>query len=247
MGCLGTSASLGERQNASGGGYTASNGPKLLVIVGPSGSNQADIMKTEERKRKGQFVKAVSHTTRSMQEGEKDGVDYYFISSEEFDKMESNGEFIETSENNGAKYGLSKKELEKKQQQNKIAYVNVDVTGANLIKKLNIPANYVSILPSTEKAITDNIKTKYDNLTKTLQDKSDKAKQSTEEAKQKLQDQVKQNSEEMQKKIDKAKEDMNTIKSSTLFNLQVIGDDIKKAATDFDSQLKACYPEQLNN
>lgn len=242
MGCLGSN-NVGENKNVA----NEDTGNKLLIIVSPSGGGKDDIMKSTEKSHKGKFSKAVSHTTRAKQEGEKEGVDYYFITVDEFNKMESNGEFVETSENNGDKYGLSKKELESKRNLKKIVYANLDVTGAEAIKRLNIPANFVSILPSDENTISNRIKEKYDNMNKSLKDKSNKVKQKGEDAKKKLEDKTKQTSEEMKQKIDKAKQDMKSIKDNSLFNLQVISNDLKKAATDFDSQLKACYPEELNN
>lgn len=243
MGCLGGS---GLNVNNGNGNAGSSSGPKLLVIVSPPGAGKDDIMRAEEKQRKGQFVKVVSHTTRAKLEDETEGVDYYFVSVDEFNKMESNGEFIEVSENNGDKYGLSKQELEAKQRLPQIPYCTLDLTGADAIKRANIQANFLSILPSDENTISNRIKEKYNNITASLQDQKAKGQQQTEELKKKLEEQSKQNSEEMQKKLDKAKEDVNNIKSSTLFNLQVIGNDIKKLTTDFDSQLKECYPEQLN-
>ena len=242
MGCLGSN-NITENQNVA----NENAGNKLLVIVSPSGSGQDDIMKSEEKKHKGRFLKAISHTTRAKQEGETEGVDYYFVSADEFNKMESNGEFVETSEIDGEKYGLSKKELESKQKEKKIVYANLDMNGSDAIKNSNIAANFVSILPSDENTISNRIKQKYENVSKTVKDKKDKGKQKTEEAKKKLEDKSKQTSEEMKNKIDKAKQDMKNIKDSSLFNLQVISNDLNKAATDFDNQLKECYPEELNN
>lgn len=48
---------------------------------------------------------AVSVTTRPKRDYETDGIDYYYVSNEKFDEMKSNGEFIETSEYRGWKYG----------------------------------------------------------------------------------------------------------------------------------------------
>ena len=181
MGCLGSN-STGENQNVA----NENAGNKLLVIVGPSGSGRDDIMKTEEKNHKGRFLKAVSHTTRAKQEGEQEGVDYYFVTADEFNKMESNGEFVETSEINGEKYGLSKTELENKQKEKKIVYTNLDINGANAIKNSNIAANFVSILPSDENTISNRIKEQYDHLSSTVKDKKDKAKQKTQDTKKKL-------------------------------------------------------------
>lgn len=84
---------------------------KLIVtLTGPSCSGKTTIQ--EELVNQG-FAKIVSHTTRKMRAGEKNGVDYHFVSEEEFLKMEKEGGFLETVEFSSAHYGASKAEFEK--------------------------------------------------------------------------------------------------------------------------------------
>ena len=81
------------------------------VIIGKSGSGKSKIVDvlTENFK----FSKIVTNTTRPIREGEKQGVDYNFISKEEFDKMLENDEFAEYFvAGNGWCYGTSKSDLE---------------------------------------------------------------------------------------------------------------------------------------
>lgn len=81
------------------------------VIIGKSGSGKSKIVDvlTENFK----FNKIVTNTTRPIREGEKQGVDYNFISKEEFDRMLENDEFAEYFvAGNGWCYGTSKSDLE---------------------------------------------------------------------------------------------------------------------------------------
>ena len=72
--------------------------------------------------------------------------------------MKDNNELVEYNEYNGNYYGLSKKELENGSKGDKILYVIIDINGANAIKKLNIPANYVSILHPNEETLEKRLK-----------------------------------------------------------------------------------------
>jgi len=67
---------------------------RLFVISGPSGAGKGTIRK-ELFKRVPDLVYSISCTTRSPREGETDGVDYYFITPEEFAKRKSEGNFLE--------------------------------------------------------------------------------------------------------------------------------------------------------
>ena len=82
----------------------------LLIISSPSGAGKT----TLTRRLLQQFPDltfSVSHTTRKPRKGEQDGVDYFFISQEEFARMIENEEFIEYEKNYGKSYGTSKSEI----------------------------------------------------------------------------------------------------------------------------------------
>jgi guanylate kinase len=77
--------------------------------------------------------KVVTHTTRSMREGERQNVDYHFVSEEEFAKLKSEDYFVETAEYSGHHYGTSKAEIG----DNKV--VVVETNGARVYLGLNNP------------------------------------------------------------------------------------------------------------
>lgn len=81
----------------------------MIILVGASASG-----KTEVAKMLGtlfQMKKVITHTTRPLRDGEQDGVDYYFVSREEFLALAKMNFFVETTEYNGNYYGTSHKEL----------------------------------------------------------------------------------------------------------------------------------------
>ena len=80
----------------------------LLVVSGPSGSGKTSLCKALCVKNSG-FTLSISTTTRDMREGEANGVDYHFVSREEFLEDIENGFFIEWAEVHGNFYGTSKK------------------------------------------------------------------------------------------------------------------------------------------
>lgn len=103
----------------------------MIVLVGPSASG-----KTEAAKLLYSIYgikKVITHTTRPMRIGEKDDVDYHFVSKEEFLKLKEKNYFIETTLYNGNYYGTSKSEVA----DNKVLIV--DPNGVKSILSLNDP------------------------------------------------------------------------------------------------------------
>ena len=81
----------------------------MIVLTGPSASGKTATCLCLQAKYG--IKKVITHTTRAMRTGEKNDVDYHFVSEEEFSKMKENDEFVETVFYNGHHYGTSKKEV----------------------------------------------------------------------------------------------------------------------------------------
>ena len=81
----------------------------MIVLVGASASGKTEIAKTLFRDFR--IKKAVTHTTRPMRVGEVDGVDYHFVTKEEFLRLKDLDAFVETTCYNGNYYGCSKAEI----------------------------------------------------------------------------------------------------------------------------------------
>ncbi len=107
----------------------------ILVVSGPSGSGKTSLARSvcEELKNKAYF--SISTTTRPKREGEKNGVDYFFITKEEFLEDIEDGYFLEWAEVHGNFYGTSKKQIDEALNQGKIVFLDIDVQGHEAVRK----------------------------------------------------------------------------------------------------------------
>jgi guanylate kinase len=87
---------------------------------------------------------AVSATTREPREGEVNGVDYHFLSEEDFDRRVARGEFLEHAEYAGNRYGTLKSELERPAQG---VVLEIDVQGARQVRERVPDAKLIFIEP----------------------------------------------------------------------------------------------------
>lgn len=103
---------------------------KLIIITAPSGAGKTSITK-HLMKQFPQLAFSVSAATRQPRGTEKNGVDYYFISMEEFKQKIRQEEFIEWEMvYEGKYYGTLKSEIQRLWQNNKIPILDIDVKGA---------------------------------------------------------------------------------------------------------------------
>lgn len=109
---------------------------KLILFTGPSAVGKATIEHYLFKDKELKLELSVSATTRAPRINERDGVHYYFISDEEFDKKIENDEFIEWNKHFSNKYGTLKSEITRIQNEGKTPFIEVEVIGAkNIIEK----------------------------------------------------------------------------------------------------------------
>ena len=125
---------------------------KLLVVSGPSGVGKSTI--TNQLRGDDRFWISVSVTTRKMRAGEVDGVNYHFVNDDVFDRMISNGEFLEFAEFAGAKYGTPRKPVESALASGKNVILEIELNGARQIRKNSKEAIMVFIEPPTWEELT---------------------------------------------------------------------------------------------
>ena len=118
----------------------------LFVISAPSGAGKTSLCK-EIIDFFPELRQSVSFTTRSPRVGEQDGVDYFFVSSEEFRRMVAAGEFVEWAEVHGNCYGTARKTLEGWRSQGLDVVLDIDCQGAAQLKKSCTGAVFIFILP----------------------------------------------------------------------------------------------------
>lgn len=110
---------------------------RVFIFSAPSGSGKTTILKKIFEKMPGMFGFSVSATNRPAREGEKDGKDYYFLSTEEMKRRIEKGDFLEWEQvYEGRYYGTPKSEPDRIAAEGKIAVFDVDVKGGINIKKI---------------------------------------------------------------------------------------------------------------
>ena len=115
----------------------------LVIITAPSGSGKTTLCK-EILKKEGKVQFSVSHTSRKMRQNEKNGIDYYFVTNEEFMEGIDKNEFIEWNYHFDCYYGTSKSQIQKSIDKKNLILLELDVKGALSIQKL-YPDQTVSI------------------------------------------------------------------------------------------------------
>jgi guanylate kinase len=107
----------------------------LFVITAPSGAGKTSLI--DALMREDPSLKfSVSYTTRPPRPGEKDGVDYHFVDDAAFLAMRSRGEFLESAEVHGYRYGTSKKVILDALQRGDDLILEIDWQGAQQVRKL---------------------------------------------------------------------------------------------------------------
>lgn len=122
------------------------NKGKLYVVSAPSGCGKGTIL-SEVFKNNDNLFYSVSATTRGPREGEADGVNYYFLSVEEFEKEIENGGMLEYAQFCDNYYGTPKQKVLEKLNQGIDVVLEIETNGAMQIKKAMNEAILIFILP----------------------------------------------------------------------------------------------------
>lgn len=118
----------------------------LIVVSGPSGAGK-DTICQKLIKENSNIWMSVSMTTRKPRPLEKDGVDYFFVSSEEFENKINDNTFLEYASYNDNYYGTPKDKVEEKLNEGKDVILVIDINGAINIKKIIPSALFIFIMP----------------------------------------------------------------------------------------------------
>lgn len=116
----------------------------LFVISGPSGAGKGTVVR-ELRRRRPDIKLSLSYTTRPIRPGERNGVDYNFVSNTEFLGMRDRGEFLESAEVYGNHYGTPRTPIEKALSGGGSVIAELDIQGAQAIKRAKPEAILVFI------------------------------------------------------------------------------------------------------
>lgn len=117
----------------------------LIVVSGPAGSGKGTVI--SKLLQHENFVYSVSATTRAPRPGEVDGVNYHFLTREEFEARIARGEMLEYTEYCGNYYGTPKRETERVLASGQNLLLEIEVQGAANVKKAYPEAITVMLLP----------------------------------------------------------------------------------------------------
>ncbi len=123
----------------------------ILILSGPSGCGKSTLLK-EVYKDIDDYYFSISTTTRAPRVGETNGVDYFFVTKEEFEKDIENGDFLEYAKVHDNYYGTSLKPINNALEDGKLVIFDIDVQGHEIVRnKLNSIVTSVFITtPSLE-------------------------------------------------------------------------------------------------
>ncbi len=134
----------------------------VFIITGPSGVGKSTIIKLLLNSLPNVHF-SVSYTTRPPRPNEENGVDYYFVSREEFESMIKKDKFLEWAEVHDFLYGTSFTEVEKAFGEGKDLILDVDIQGANAIKRKMTDAVTVFVLPPSWEALKERLSFRENN------------------------------------------------------------------------------------
>ena len=129
---------------------------RVFVITGPSGVGKGTLIRLL-RERVPELALSVSATTRAPRPGEEDGADYHFLSDEEFARRVADGEFVESAEYSGRRYGTLRSELERHLAEGHPVVLEIEVQGARQVREAMPEAIQIFIEPPDGDALKDRL------------------------------------------------------------------------------------------
>ncbi len=125
-------------------------------MTGPSGVGKGTLIRTL-RERVSGLELSISATTRRPRPGEQAGVDYHFLSEEEFDRRLEAGEFLEHATYSGNRYGTLRSEVERRLAEGRSVVLEIEVQGARQVRAAMPEAVLIFIAPPDPAALRERL------------------------------------------------------------------------------------------
>jgi len=140
----------------------------LFIVTAPSGAGKTSLVR--ELLVADQNVQlSISYTTRDPRPGEVNGRDYHFVGMEAFMDMLGKGEFLESAEVYGNRYGTSQTWITQKMNEGKDILLEIDWQGAAQVRKIFPEAIGVFILPPSLEALRERLKNRSQDSDQTIE------------------------------------------------------------------------------
>jgi guanylate kinase len=131
--------------------------PFLLVLSAPSGGGKSSIARNLLQGRD-DLGYSVSATTRPMREGEREGVDYYFLTRDEFLRRREAGEFLESATYGAHLYGTLRSEIDRIFAAGRHAVLDIEIEGARQIRASFPNSLHLFVLPPSAEVLIGRLK-----------------------------------------------------------------------------------------
>ena len=157
----------------------------LIILSGPSGVGKGTVRKYIMKRNVLDLTFSISMTTREPRATETNGVEYYFVSREEFQKNIDNDNFLEWVEFVGNRYGTPKSYVEELRNQGKNVILEIEINGAEQVLKKVKDDRVISFFlkPPSLKQLEERIRKRKSENEETIQKRLNKGKAEMEKAK----------------------------------------------------------------
>ena len=152
----------------------------LIVISGPSGVGKGTVINKFINDEDLKLSLSVSMTTRARREGEKEGVNYYYVTEEEFLRARENGELLESAEFVGNYYGTPMFEVNRIRSEGRNVLLEIDVQGCLQVIEKAPDALTIFIVPPNMEELEKRIRGRGTEAEEVVQERLAKASSSTE-------------------------------------------------------------------
>ncbi|GIW71937.1 MAG: guanylate kinase [Planctomycetota bacterium] len=132
-------------------------GGRAVVISGPSGAGKTSVIR-RLLAQEPRFWLSVSATTRPPRPGERHGVDYLFLSREQFERLRAEGGLLEWAEVYGELYGTPRAPLEQALAEGRVALLDIDTQGARSLRQSGLPVTCIMIVPPSFQVLAERLR-----------------------------------------------------------------------------------------
>lgn len=132
----------------------------LYIVSAPSGGGKTSLVQSLLKEETNVSV-SISHTTRAMRPGEKDGVDYFFVSDQEFQELNQKGIFLETARVYGHSYGTSFLWVKETLDKGIDVILEIDWQGARQVRRQFIEAIGIFIIPPSNELLKSRLEKRH--------------------------------------------------------------------------------------